>query len=66
MCPGYGDFIAGILAIIATAALARTASWAIATVWIFNVWGSADLSLHFIKVHASIWSRALSALGSTS
>jgi hypothetical protein len=46
---GYGDFIAGILAIIATAALARNASWAIAAVWIFNVWGLADLLFAFYK-----------------
>src|SRR4029434_5704945 len=29
----YGDFIAGILAIIATAGLARAANWAIAGAW---------------------------------
>jgi hypothetical protein len=46
---GYGDFIAGILAIIATAALARTASCAIVAVWIFNVWGFADLVFAFYK-----------------
>jgi hypothetical protein len=46
---GYGDFIAAILAIIATAALARSASWAIAAVWIFNVWGLADLLFAFYK-----------------
>ncbi len=46
---GYGDFVAGILAIIATAALARTASWAILAVWIFNVWGAADLLFAFYK-----------------
>jgi hypothetical protein len=45
----YGDFVAGILAIIATAGLARTANWAIATVWIFNVWGLADLLFAFYK-----------------
>jgi hypothetical protein len=45
----YGDFIAGTLAIIATAGLARTADWAIATVWIFNVWGLADLLFAFYK-----------------
>ena len=39
----YGDFVAGILAIIATVALSRRASWAIALVWLFNVWGAADL-----------------------
>lgn len=31
----YSDFVAGILAIIATAGLAHTA-WAIAAVWIFH------------------------------
>src|SRR5262249_49859854 len=40
---GYGDFVAGILAIAATISLARRASWAIAVVWVFNVWGAADL-----------------------
>lgn len=44
---GYGDFVAGIFAIIATAALANAAAWAIATVWIFNVWGAADLLFAF-------------------
>ena len=39
----YGDFVAGILAIIATVALSRRASWAIAFVWVFNLWGAADL-----------------------
>lgn len=39
----FGDLGAGILAIIATVGLANRASWAIATVWIFNVWGAADL-----------------------
>lgn len=46
---GYGDLVAGILAIIATAALANSASWAIAAVWIFNVWGAADLLFAFYK-----------------
>jgi hypothetical protein len=45
----YGDFIAAILAILATAGLARGASWATATVWIFNVWGLADLLLAFYR-----------------
>jgi hypothetical protein len=39
----YGDFGAGILAIIAAIALSKRASWAIPVVWIFNVWGAADL-----------------------
>ena len=39
----YGDFVAGILAIAATLALAKRASWALALVWVFNVWGAGDL-----------------------
>ncbi|MGH9739048.1 MAG: hypothetical protein ACRD4X_10740 [Candidatus Acidiferrales bacterium] len=46
---GYGDFVAGILAIIATVGLARTAARAIPAVWIFNVWGAADLLFGFYK-----------------
>ena len=41
--------VAGILAIIATLALALGASWAIAAVWIFNIWGAADLLFAFYK-----------------
>jgi len=41
----YGDFVAGILAIIATLALVKRASWAILAVWLFNMWGAADLLL---------------------
>jgi hypothetical protein len=43
----YGDLIAAILAVIATLALSAQAAWALAIVWIFNVWGAADL-LHAI------------------
>ena len=39
----YGDLVAGILGIIATVALSRRSSWAIGLVWVFNVWGAADL-----------------------
>ena len=46
---GYGDLIAGILAIIATVALARRAVWAIASVWLFNLWGAADLIFAFVQ-----------------
>jgi len=45
----YGDLVAGILAIIATAALAQMGIRAIAAVWIFNVWGAADLLFAFYK-----------------
>lgn len=46
---GYGDLVAGILAVIATAALAFSATWSIAAVWVFNVWGAADLLFAFYK-----------------
>jgi len=46
---GYGDFVAGILAIIAIVALAETAAWAVLAVWIFNLWGVADLLFAFYK-----------------
>src|SRR5262249_39532865 len=34
----YGDLVAAVLATIATWALYLRASWAIAMVWVFNVW----------------------------
>lgn len=43
----YGDFIAGLLAIVATVALKRRASWATGAVWVFNLWGTADLFFAF-------------------
>jgi len=39
----YGDLVAAILAVIATLALQARASWAIAIVWVFNLWGTLDL-----------------------
>jgi hypothetical protein len=45
----YGDLTAALLAIVATIALARRAAWATAIVWLFNVWGTADLLLAFIQ-----------------
>jgi hypothetical protein len=39
----YGDLVAAILAVIATLALSAHASWSLAIVWIFNVWGAGDL-----------------------
>ena len=39
----YGDLGAAILAVISTLVLSARASWAIAAVWAFNVWGAADL-----------------------
>lgn len=46
---GYGDLVAGILAVIATVALAQAATWAVAAVWIFNIWGAADLLFAFYR-----------------
>lgn len=45
----YGDFVAGILAIIAMVGLSYRAAWAIAVVWVFNVWGAADLLFAFYQ-----------------
>jgi hypothetical protein len=45
----YGDFVAGILAVIATIALAKRVSWAVAVAWQFNVWGAADLLFAFYQ-----------------
>lgn len=45
----YGDFIAGILAIVATVALANHTAWANQLVWLFNVWGAADLLFAFYQ-----------------
>ena len=44
----FGDFGAGILAIIATVALFKRASWAIPAVWIFNVC-TADFLFAFFQ-----------------
>jgi hypothetical protein len=45
----WGDFGAGVLAIIATIALSKRASWTIASVWTFNMWGAADLLFAFVQ-----------------
>src|SRR5438270_1640759 len=39
----YGDFIAALLAIVASYALSARASWAVAMLWILNIEGTADL-----------------------
>src|SRR5262249_5251529 len=39
----YGDLIATILALAATLALSRRSSFATVLVWLFNIWGTADL-----------------------
>lgn len=39
----YGDLIAAMLAFVALGAMRMKARWALFSVWIFNVWGAADL-----------------------
>ena len=58
----YGDFVAGVLAIIAAVALWQRASWAITTAWAFNLWGTADLLLAFYDgPHSGLQPGALGA-----
>jgi len=45
----YGDLAAALLAIAATAALSVGGSWALALVWVFNLWGTADLLFAFYQ-----------------
>jgi len=45
----YGDFIAGILAIVAPIALVNRTSWATKSVWLFNIWGAADFLFAFYQ-----------------
>ncbi|MGY8708481.1 hypothetical protein RAD16_22315 [Bradyrhizobium sp. 18BD] len=40
---GWGDLIAATLALVSMAALSWRWSFAIPTVWIFNIWGTLDL-----------------------
>jgi len=58
----YGELVAGILAVIATIALAKRLPWAIGAVWVFNVWGAADLLFGFYEgPHAGIQPEMLGA-----
>jgi hypothetical protein len=45
----YGDLVAAILAVAATIALSRRASFATSLVWLFNVWGTTDLLFAFYQ-----------------
>jgi hypothetical protein len=45
----YGDLGATLLAMLAMVALDRRWSWAIAVVWLLNLWGAADLLLAFVN-----------------
>jgi len=39
----YGDLVAAVLAVICALALNARMPWAIALIWLFNIWGTADL-----------------------
>jgi hypothetical protein len=39
----YGDLVASLLAFVAVFALSRRVPWALAAVWVLNLWGTADL-----------------------
>jgi hypothetical protein len=43
----YGDLVAAVLAVVATIALSTRASFASLLMWLFNVWGAADLLFAF-------------------
>jgi len=45
----YGDLVAAILAVAASIALRRQAALATPLVWLFNLWGTADLLFAFYQ-----------------
>jgi len=45
----YGDFVAGILAVVSVIGLANQSSWAIKSVWLFNLLGTADFLYAFYQ-----------------
>jgi hypothetical protein len=59
----YGDLIAAVLAMIAVWALTARFPWALPFVWIFNVWGAADLLNAFYQgeIHYHIYACWLGA-----
>lgn len=46
---GWGDLIAAVLALLAMAALSWRRTFALPVVWIFNLWGTADLLNAYYK-----------------
>jgi hypothetical protein len=50
----WGDFVAGVLAVVATAALSHGAAWAVAAVWIFNLGAQSICCSPFTRDAASI------------
>lgn len=59
----YGDLIAALLAIGATLALAMNVPWAVLGVWIFNIWGAADLVNAMYRGPKSLSAAGPGALG---
>jgi hypothetical protein len=60
----YGDLVAAILALFSVASLPRGAG--IVIVWIFNLWGSADLLNAFYQAnHAGLMAGQLAGCGNT-
>jgi hypothetical protein len=51
----YGDLVAAVLAMIAMLALWRRASWAVAIVWVFNVWGTLEPQVGSLQWDGSGW-----------
>lgn len=45
----WGDFVAGLLAIIAVIGLSKRTGWAIAVAWIFNIWGAGDFLFAYVQ-----------------
>jgi hypothetical protein len=50
----WGDFAAAVLAILALVALAKRWAIALPLVWIFNIWGTADLLFAFYNGPAQL------------
>ncbi len=45
----FGDMATAVLAVAATLAVIRRASWALGLVWLFNTWGTVDLLYAFFQ-----------------
>ena len=62
----YGDFVACVLAIIATVVLLKGAPWAIAAAWVFNLGAPLTFYWHFITARILGFSQEYSELPSSS
>ena len=61
----WGDLGAAFLAIAATLAFAANAPWAIALVWVFNIWGTVDLLNAMVQGPRKLSKSGPGALGTT-